>query len=44
MQVTVVLTSSEIELLKELLATDLDAAGFDEREVQILNNVYEKIK
>jgi len=40
---TLSLTEEEVKLLKELLATDLDKVGFEDNEIDILDEVYKRL-
>jgi hypothetical protein len=37
------LTKEQAEVLKELLSLDMDRIGFDDDEVELLDEIYEKL-
>ena len=37
------LTQEQAEVLKELLSLDMDRIGFDDDEVELLDEIYEKL-
>jgi hypothetical protein len=37
------LTEEQAEVLKELLSLDMDRIGFDDDEVELLDEIYEKL-
>ncbi len=44
MTMEISLTDKEIKVLKELLSLDMDSIGFDDNEIEILNEIFLKLK
>ena len=41
---TVTLTKEEKKALLELLSLDMDSIGFEEEQIEVLDNIYDKVK